>query len=157
MDSAIAEANTILEQINAMFSLIDDQDAINNAVQLALLSGQLNTLSSIDSVSKDQLGVLRSISQNQGISGGGGFGSDDGGEGDGGFARGSGYIPYNMVAFLHQGEAVVPRHQNGQNTGSPIIINVNGTGDPDRVATQVVAKIERQILLGKTSIMGRKN
>ena len=158
VDSAIAEANTILEQINAMFSVIDDQDAINNAVQLALLSGQLNTLSSIDSVSKEQLGVLRSLSQNQGISGGGGFGSsDDGGEGDGGFARGTGYIPYNMVAFLHQGEAVIPRHQNGQNTGSPIIINVNGSGDPDRVASQVVAKIERQILLGKTSIMGRKN
>lgn len=151
IDSVVAASKEILGQTEAALNRYANQDEVNTVVQSALLAGQLNTLLSIDTTGKSQLEVLAAISA-RGLGGGSAGGSSQSGEG---YAGGSGYIPYNMVAYLHQGEAVVPRHQTGSR-GASITINVSGVGDPDRVANEVVARIERQALLGKTRLAIRR-
>jgi len=59
------------------------------------------------------------------------------------FAVGTNYVPYDMTAQIHKGEAIIPAEYNkpqmfGQKS---ITVNVNGSTDPNMVAGIVVQKL----------------
>lgn len=59
------------------------------------------------------------------------------------YQEGTSYVPRTGLAFLHQGEAVIPANKNGDmSIYAPISVTINGPGDPDAIATQIRREIQ---------------
>lgn len=143
IDNVISESLPVLESIRGALAPYANQDALTTQIQTALTAASVQTLQNIDTTAQAQLTELQSINANLGgIPAATNIGNgSDGGDG-GGNAIGLAYVPRNAFYFLHQGEQVTPRHQVHN---SDVVVNINGaTGDPDAIATAVIAQIERR-------------
>lgn len=62
------------------------------------------------------------------------------------FATGSDYVPYDMLAYVHRGEKIIPRGEAGSNTMSmgPTTINVYESRNPRETARLVVEELQRR-------------
>lgn len=155
IDAAISSGQTALTSMKAITALLDDSTLTQSQFSKAIVL-QLDALVNIEGISRDQLKELQRIS---GVSATGGstnapFSADSGGADS--FQHGTGYVSRNMLARLHEGEAVIPAYQNHGARGA-ITININGATEPNRVADEVMRRIERQGDYGNTRILTRKH
>ena len=69
------------------------------------------------------------------------------------FAKGIDYVPYDMVAQIHQGEKITPASEN-TGSGSGHTFNFYGTisGVTKETITQVATQMVRQLRLGNARI-----
>ena len=76
-----------------------------------------------------------------------------GGGGVSQYQGGTSYVPQSGLAYLHQGEAVIPAGQNrsGGFSGN-ITLNVTGTGDPNATAAAVIQKLQDRGILPRTAV-----
>jgi hypothetical protein len=100
-------------------------------VQTALLTGSVASLQSIDTTEQQALSVLQSIANSL--------------IGAPAHQAGINYVPVTGLAWLHQGERVIPAHENTGGGGGDIIININASGDSnDALVNKLIAKIEQK-------------
>lgn len=160
IDNVISESLPVLESIRGALAPYADQDALSTQIQTALTAASVQSLQNIDTTAQMQLAELQSINANiGGVAASPNIGNGSGGDDGGGNALGLGFVPKNAFYFLHQGEAVIPAHlNNGGQNGGNITVNINGSsGDPDAIATAVIAQIERKGgRLGNSRIMVSK-
>ena len=156
IDTAAQNAAAALEAMRATVTILQDPSLTQAQFSVAVLA-QGGILQNIAGIGLEQLSELRRIAGGGGgIASPGGPVSDVGGTNEGGFALGSAYIPYPMRAWLHTGERVLTAAQVRQEQGSIIYLNVNGAGDPGRVADEVIRRIEKQSSFGTTTIQTRR-
>ena len=134
IDALLPGADAILGDIRDRIQSTADDPNATAALQTELLQGQFLSLQDLVQIGGSQVGLLGQIRNAIG-----GSGRGDDGESEGGFARGSNYIPYNMLAYLHQGEAVIPRHQN-TGGGGPLSVNITVNGSADAGSANLVAE-----------------
>ena len=107
--------------------------------QIDVLTASLTNLGSIDAHIQEAVAVLQQLATGTGLPS---------------FQHGTAYVPQTGLAWLHQGERVVPSHGGG--SGASIVIHVHGAADPDRTAEAVVRHIERQSAFETTTIPTRR-
>jgi tape measure domain-containing protein len=147
IDAVIAASLPVLQDIRSALAPFENQDMLSTQIQTALTAASVQSLQNIDTTAQAQLTELQSINANLGgIPASPNVGNGSDGADGGGNALGLGFVPRNAFYFLHQGEAVIPAHLNntGSNGGN-VVVHINGaTGDPDAIATAVIAQIERR-------------
>lgn len=160
VDSVIQQSLGVLDTIRGNLIPFENQDRIRTEVEQALTIASVQSLASIDTVAQAQLEELRGIRAGLGglaATGGQFVDVASSGDGDGGFARGTAYVPRTAFYRLHAGERVVNAADNRAGGGGEthITINVQGGGNDAFSAERIAAAIERRAQLGKTSIVTR--
>ena len=153
IDTAISAGQTALTAMQSITALLDDSTLTQSQFSKAIVL-QLDALVNIEGISRDQLTELQRISAVSATGGSTNAPFSDSGEDS--YQHGTGYVARNMVAKLHQGEAVIPAYQNNGMRGN-VNINVNGAGDPGRVVDEVIRRIERLGDYGATRVQVRKH
>lgn len=140
VDAAVQQAKTFLGNIDATLGggLKTAPDDAVTLAQTVLLGGinstaqsQLASLQSIDSKVGSQTSYADWIRQNE-------AGTPS--------LQVGGYVMANTLAYLHQGERVITRHDVSQGNGGTINITINsgGLADSEAMARAVIAQIERR-------------
>jgi len=74
------------------------------------------------------------------------------------FATGTSFVPHDMIAQIHKGEAVVPAHLNNGTMGNTynITVNAGSNASPADIAKEVMNTIKRtQAMSGRKTRVGQ--